>query len=92
MAGDAPRRHHAVTNHRIEIDGDVASIRAHIQAQHWLPPDLAVPDHNRWLVVGFYDGEALRTPDGWRLTAIRLTATYQEHPQPLADGAAAPMS
>ena len=29
--------HHAITNHRIRIDGDVATIRAHVQAQHWLP-------------------------------------------------------
>jgi hypothetical protein len=72
--------HHAITNHRIRIDGDVATIRAHVQAQHWLPPEVAPPPRNRWLVVGFYDDEAVRTPDGWRLRGVRLTVTYQEHP------------
>ncbi len=60
--------HHSITNHRIHVDGDAASIRAHVQAQHWLPPEVAPPHRNRWLVVGFYDNEAVRTPDGWRLT------------------------
>jgi hypothetical protein len=76
--------HHAITNHRIRIDGDVATIRAHVQAQHWLAPEVALPNRNRWLVIGFYDDEAVRTPDGWRLRAIRLTATYQEHPERIA--------
>ena len=72
--------HHAITNHRIHIDDDVATICAHVQAQHWLPAEVAPPPRNRWLVVGFYDDEAVRTPDGWRLRSVRLTATYQEHP------------
>jgi hypothetical protein len=84
--------HHAITNHRIRVDGDVATIRAHVHAEHWLPPDDARPHRNRWLVVGFYDDEAVRTPAGWRLRAVRLSATYQEHPEPLAPDGAAPAS
>ena len=80
--------HHAITNHRIRIDDDVATIRAHVHAQHWLPPDVAPPHRNRWLVVGFYDDEAVRTPDGWRLRCVRLTVTYQERPDPITDGRA----
>jgi SnoaL-like domain len=33
--------HHAITNHRIAIDGDRATIRAHIRAEHWAPPEVA---------------------------------------------------
>src|SRR5262245_31938236 len=47
--------HHAITNHRVHVDGDVATIRAHVFAQHWLPRDVAPLHRNRWLVVGFYD-------------------------------------
>lgn len=72
--------HHSITNHRVLVDGDFASIRAHIHAQHWLPPEVAPPHRNRWLVVGFYDNEAVRTPDGWRLRKVRLTMTYEERP------------
>ncbi len=32
-------------------------------------------------MVGSYDDEAVRTPDGWRLSRVRLTATHQENPQ-----------
>ncbi len=72
--------HHSITNHRVSIDGDNATIRAHVHAQHWLPPEVAPHGRNRWLVVGFYDNEAVRTPDGWRLTRVRLTMTYEERP------------
>jgi len=72
--------HHSITNHRIHVEGDVALIRAHLLAQHWLPPETAPPQRNRWLVVGFYDNEAVRTPDGWRLRKVRLTMTYEERP------------
>jgi SnoaL-like domain len=77
--------HHAITNHQIRVDGDIASIRAHIHAQHWLPPDVAPQHRNRWLVVGFYDDEAVRTSDGWRLRKVRLTMTYEEQPDPSAE-------
>jgi hypothetical protein len=77
--------HHAITNHRIRVDGDIASIRAHIHAQHWLPIDVAPRHRNRWLVVGFYDDEAVRTPDGWRLRKVRLTMSYEERPDPSAE-------
>lgn len=67
--------HHVITGHVIDIDGDRATIHAHVRAEHWLPGDAP----NRWLVVGFYDNEAVRTPEGWRLNRVKLTATYQEN-------------
>ena len=72
--------HHAITGHVVDIDGDSARIHAHVRAEHWLPEELAGEGPHRWLVVGFYDNEAMRTPDGWRLSRVRLTATYQENP------------
>jgi SnoaL-like domain len=81
--------HHAVTNHRISTDGERAAIRAHIRAEHWLPPELVGSGAACWLVVGFYDDEAVRTPDGWRLTRVKLTVTHQEnaHLRAIARGA-----
>ncbi|GAB7046401.1 nuclear transport factor 2 family protein [Catenuloplanes indicus] len=72
--------HHAITGHVIEVDGDRATIHAHVRAEHWLPPETAGDGPDRWLVAGFYDNEAIRTPGGWRLTRVRLTATHQENP------------
>ena len=67
--------HHAITGHVVTVDGDTAKIHAHVRAEHWFPDENAA----RWLVVGFYDDEAVRTPDGWRLTRVKLTAIHQEN-------------
>ncbi|MFG1922677.1 nuclear transport factor 2 family protein [Cryptosporangium sp. NPDC048952] len=66
--------HHVISGHVVRIDGDRASIHAHVRAEHW------VPGGDRWLVVGFYDNEAVRTADGWRLSHVKLTASHQENP------------
>ncbi|MGW5385340.1 nuclear transport factor 2 family protein [Nocardia sp. NPDC003963] len=73
--------HHAVTGHIVHIDGDNATIRAHVRAEHWLPEELTGGGPDRWLVAGFYDNEAVRTADGWRLTRVKLTASHQENPE-----------
>jgi SnoaL-like domain len=70
--------HHAITGHVVDIRGDTATIHAHVRAEHWRPDDLADGRFTRWLVVGFYDNEAVRTAGGWRLSSVRLTSTYQE--------------
>lgn len=71
--------HHAITNHRVIVDKDVASVRAHVRAEHWFRSDLVPSGDNRWLIVGFYDDEAVRTPVGWRLRSVRLTVTHREN-------------
>ena len=82
--------HHTITGHVVEVDGDRATIHAHVRAEHWVPDEVAAGGPNRWLMVGFYDNEAVRTADGWRLSRVRLTATHQEnaHLQPAAAGQA----
>jgi hypothetical protein len=72
--------HHAITGPVVTVDGDRATIHAHVRAEHWFPA--GGPD--RWLVAGFYDNEAVRTAGGWRLSHVRLTATHQENPPALA--------
>jgi hypothetical protein len=72
--------HHVITGHVVDLDGDHAAIHAHVRAEHWLPGGA-----DRWLVVGFYDNEAVRTAGGWRLSRVRLTATHQEN-QPVLAG------
>jgi hypothetical protein len=81
--------HHAITNHRIAIEGDRATIRAHIRAEHWAPLEVAAGGPSCWLVVGFYDNVAVRTPKGWRLSSVKLTVTHQENEALLAASMAA---
>ncbi|MDT7804651.1 MAG: hypothetical protein QOI78_8084 [Actinomycetota bacterium] len=71
--------HHAITGHVIDLDGDRAKIHAHVRAEHWVPDEVVAGGPNRWLVAGFYDDEAVRTADGWRLTRVKLTASHQEN-------------
>lgn len=81
--------HHAITNHRIAVEGDRATIRAHVRAEHWIDPDLAPGGPACWLVVGFYDNIAERTPEGWRLRSVTLTAVHQENEQLVTQAPAA---
>jgi hypothetical protein len=80
---------HAITNHRITVDGDRATIRAHVRAEHWIPSELVDCGPNCWLVVGFYVDDAVRTPDGWRLAKVKLSVTYQENAHLFATAVAA---
>ena len=47
-------------------------------------PTVAAGGPNCWLVVGFYDDVAVRTPEGWRLSSVTLTMTHQENEALLA--------
>ncbi|NJP68517.1 nuclear transport factor 2 family protein [Streptomyces spiramenti] len=71
--------HHVITGHVVRIDGDRATVSAHVRAEHWFPSEVTGDGPNCWLVVGFYDNEAVRTSEGWRLSRVKLTATYQEN-------------
>lgn len=71
--------HHSITNHVIEIDGDRATIHAHVHVEHFAPAEVAAGGANCWLVTGFYDNLAVRTAEGWRLSAVKLTVTHQEN-------------
>jgi hypothetical protein len=64
----------------VPIRGTLRStIWAHVRAEHWVPDDVAAGGPNCWLVVGFYDDVAVRTPEGWRLSSVKLTLTHQEN-------------
>lgn len=73
--------HHSITNHLVEIEGDSATIHAHVHVEHFAPAEVAGDGPNCWLVTGFYDNTATRTPEGWRLSSVKLTPTYQENPE-----------
>lgn len=72
--------HHVISGHVVTVEGDTATVHAHVRAEHWLPGEATGDGSNRWLVVGFYDNEAVRTEHGWRLNRVKLTSAYQENP------------
>ena len=81
--------HHAINNYLIVIDGNSATIHAHVRVEHWAPPEVAAGGPNCWLVVGFYENVAVRTPEGWRLSSVKFTMTHQENKELLAAALAA---
>lgn len=61
---------HLIGNHRIVVDGDRASYRAYVQAQHWMGT------HRWYLVGGWYENTAQRVAGDWRLSGITLHQTW----------------
>jgi uncharacterized protein (TIGR02246 family) len=64
---------HRVTNQVVCVDGDTATVRTYVDAL------ILAEDGSGANPVGFYDDEAVRTVDGWRIakrkyTSVRLVA------------------
>jgi hypothetical protein len=66
---------HLIGNHEIRIDGDRASGRCYLQAQHVRD---AAPGPPNFIVAGRYDDDYVRTPDGWRIERRVLTIMWTE--------------
>ncbi len=66
---------HFMGSHRYEIDGDRATITAHMRAEHWLTND---GGGDKYTMFGTYTDEAIRTDEGWKLTSVRLNLIRQE--------------
>ena len=64
---------HMITNHVITITGDEATCVAYVQARHHLPNQLGESDQT---MFGYYTNRFVRTPDGWKITACKLTVTW----------------
>jgi hypothetical protein len=79
---------HAISNHRITINGDEADSFSYVHAMHYLPHDKG---SNHWIVYGYYDHMLVRTPGGWKVKAMKFTVTYAEGNQQLFQLAAAAM-
>ncbi len=55
---------HLVGSHWVELDGDQATHKCYLHAQHILS---GTDGGDLWMVAGIYDDQAVRTPDGWRI-------------------------
>jgi len=75
------RTQHLVSNHQISLNGDRASGRCYLQAQH-VRKEGGV-DHN-FILAGSYLDEFRRTDDGWRIAARALRTTWTSGQPPTA--------
>ena len=75
MFAGLERSQHFMGSHRFSIDGDTATITAHMRAEHWLHTGQG---SDRYTMFGTYFDEAVRTEDGWKLVRIRLRLLREE--------------
>lgn len=66
---------HFIASHRYAIDGDRATITAHMRAEHWMTTGKG---SDRYTMFGTYFDEAVRTEHGWKLEKVRLALIREE--------------
>jgi len=60
---------HIITNHVISIEGNRATCTSYLQAQHYNPQSM-------YTVGGFYTNTLVRTPEGWKISKLKLTPVW----------------
>ncbi|MFG2683771.1 nuclear transport factor 2 family protein [Streptomyces sp. NPDC048392] len=71
------RTHHLASNYSITTDGDTARVRVQLVASHVHHDDGPDPG-GRFDIGGHSEGEAVRTPDGWRIRRWRFHLTWSD--------------
>jgi hypothetical protein len=66
---------HFIGTHRFIIDGDRATIVAHMRAEHWVTTGQG---GDRYTMYGTYTDECVRTADGWRISAVKLSLMRED--------------
>lgn len=66
---------HMITNMLITVDGDQATLRAPMRAEHWLD---GLRGPSRYTMFGVYENEFRRTSTGWRINRLSLRLTREE--------------
>lgn len=66
---------HIIANHQIDVDGDAATSRCYLHAQH---VRLGVPGGDLFVVAGRYEDTLVRRPEGWRISHRRLVVMWRD--------------
>ena len=66
---------HMVSTHQITVDGDRATCRCYLQAQHIRHDADGGPN---FIIAGRYEDELVRTADGWRIAHRQLVPMWSE--------------
>ena len=66
---------HVVTTHQVRVDGDRATCRCFLRAQH---VKVGVEGGTTFMFGGRYEDELVRTAGGWRITRRRLAPIWTE--------------
>ena len=66
---------HLIGNHQVVVDGDTATCRCYLQAQH---VRAAAEGGANWIVAGIYADDFVRTAEGWRIRHRALTVLWTD--------------
>ena len=66
---------HVLTNHRVFLNGDEATCVAYMAAHHHFVSDTG--ERQMHSIGGYYTDHLVRTPEGWRIDAVKLTVTWE---------------
>lgn len=66
---------HMVSNHQIVLNGDSATCRCYLQAQHVRKAAHGGPN---FIIAGRYEDQLQRTSEGWRIVFRRLVVMWTE--------------
>jgi 3-phenylpropionate/cinnamic acid dioxygenase small subunit len=66
---------HMITNVQVRLDGDTATCRAVMRAEHWLS---GTRGNGRYTMFGVYENGFRRAPDGWRMSRLALRVVREE--------------
>ena len=66
---------HVVTNHQVQVDGEIATCRCYLVGQH---VKHGTDGGDTFIMAGVYDDELRRTADGWRIVHRTLTITWTD--------------
>ena len=66
---------HLISNHQINVQGDTATCRCYLQAQHVRK---AAHGGINFIIAGRYEDQLKRTPDGWRISFRRLVVMWTD--------------
>jgi hypothetical protein len=68
---------HSISNPRITISGDMATIRCNAQAQHYLPGEGPRPDRTRHaLMMNRYKAQLVRDGQQWRIRHLIIDSAW----------------
>jgi fermentation-respiration switch protein FrsA (DUF1100 family)/ketosteroid isomerase-like protein len=67
--------HHQVGNFTVDVKGNIATVRNHGLALHYLPNPTG---NNVWVVVGTYDFTMTKSGDAWRVASMKFNLQKQD--------------
>ncbi len=67
--------HHLIGNHQVSVDGDTATCRCYLQAQHVREGTEGGPNY---IFAGRYEDDLVRTATGWRIARRTLVRVWSD--------------